>query len=376
MKQVVQEGANLRAAKGFSKLLAIIIILAVAGFGDVMYIVLMGSKFPAGPLLIMCYLGAFTSFLAVGYLLLGKSVVFRPGGQFLAAWVVFVAELLIIALNILLVFDASPGGVMAAWSFISPATPVLHMLGVALIYFLDPELKAKHDAMEMQEKVDKAEREVEFLTHTARIELRKRQVAHVSKALEEAVNSAESLAHIQQFGYKLNRELLRELTGMTDTVVTPLPDGSGNVAALPEPKESDTDEQAWLNQVNDRMASERARRLAQSEPSEAEQAGGWLGVAQKLHGFFSGGASEASERDLTRIPDEQLTEEEQVEKWRIIHEHGYDYLANVEQQDAAAARRHQEQMEAARQRAESAGSDGETDGGSSVARIRPKYPRQ
>lgn len=285
MKQVVQEGANIKAAKNLAKIAAICIILAVAGFGDVMYIVLMGSRFPAGPLLVMCYLGAFTSFLAVGYLLLGKSVVFRPGSQMIAAWAVFAAELLIIALNILLVFDTGSGGAMSAWSFFSPATPVLHMLGVALIYFLDPDLKAKHEAMEMQEKVEKADREVEFLTHEARVDLRKKQMAHLSKVLEEAVNSPESLHHIKQFGHKLNRELLRELTGMHDTVVTPetpaalpapgnVPAISHRATAVPEPKEAEMeDDEGWLDQVNDRMAAARAQRLTDEPETQGFGAG-------------------------------------------------------------------------------------------------------
>ena len=276
--QMKEDGANLRAAKGLTKIIAVVIILVVAAFGDVMYIQAMSGKFPSGgPLLIMCYIGAFTSFLAVMYLLLGKSLAFRPGGQMIGAWVVFVAELLLIALNILLVFSGHDDGLMAAWAYVSPATPVLHMLGVALLYFLDPDLALKHHAMEMQERMQKSEREVQELTHRAKIDLRKKQVEHVSKSLEEAVNSPASLAYIQQFGYKINMELLTELTGMSSAAFSsssPALPASGVAPALPAPTGEGRDEWAaneeYLNQVNDRIASERSRRM-QQEAAVPEQ---------------------------------------------------------------------------------------------------------
>jgi len=229
IKELTHDGAMAKAAKGFSKIVAVAIVLIVAGFGDVMYIQAMSGKFPdGGPLLLMCYIGAFTSFMAIGYLLLGKSMAFRPGAQMLMAWIVFVAELLIIAMNILLVFTPHPTGVMEAWAFIAPATPVLHMLGVALIYFMDPDLYDKHHAMEIKSDMDKAERNLEYVTFTARIGLRERQMQHVSKALEQAVNSPESLAYIKEYGYNLNRALLTELTGLNPgAVLSGMPSAPG-----------------------------------------------------------------------------------------------------------------------------------------------------
>jgi len=132
----MEESANHKAARKFAKILAVVIVLSVAAFGDIMYIMEMQKVFTSDPsLLLFCYLGAFTSFAAVGYLLLGKSVVFSPGGQMLAAWIVFAAELLIIALNIILVFDNTHTGFLGLWAFLSPATPVFHMVGVAMIFF-------------------------------------------------------------------------------------------------------------------------------------------------------------------------------------------------------------------------------------------------
>ena len=117
--KLIEESANRGAARNFAKILAVIIVLTVAAFGDIMYIMEMQRVFTNDQsLLIFCYLGAFTSFMAIGYLLLGKSVVFAPGAQMFAAWIVFGAELLIIALNIMLVFSEDHTGFMAMWAFI------------------------------------------------------------------------------------------------------------------------------------------------------------------------------------------------------------------------------------------------------------------
>ncbi|MFL5627817.1 MAG: hypothetical protein ACJ788_19730 [Ktedonobacteraceae bacterium] len=214
--KTLDETANRSAAKGFAKILAVIIILSVAAFGDIMYIVEMQRVFTNDPsLLLFCYLGAFTSFMAIGYLLLGKSVVFMPGAQMLAAWIVFTAELLIIALNIMLVFTKHPTGFMGAWAFISPATPVFHMLGVAMIYFLDPEMKEKHRDMELKSKMRQLDREHQFALAEARMAVKAKQVEYTVRELGTAVNSSETQSRISQHASKWNDDILTEMSGRT-----------------------------------------------------------------------------------------------------------------------------------------------------------------
>lgn len=212
--EILEETATGKATRVFSKILAVIIVLSVAAFGDIMYIVEMQKVFIDDPsLLLFCYLGAFTSFLAVSYLLLGKSAVFAPGGQMLCAWIVFGAELLIIALNIMLVFSPHATGFMQAWSYISPATPVFHMLGVALIFFLDPELKEKHKDLELASKLKRADREYEHAVALARVKLKKQQLAYTVRELGTAINSEESQRRISQHAHSMNDSLLTEMSG-------------------------------------------------------------------------------------------------------------------------------------------------------------------
>jgi hypothetical protein len=214
MKTQYEEGATGKAVRGFAKILAVIIVLSVAAFGDVMYIQEMSKIFTHDTsLMLFCYLGAMTSFMAVAYLLLGKSAVFAPGSQMLTAWIVFAAELLIIALNIILVFNSSHTGFLAAWAFLSPATPVLHMVGVALIFFLDPELKEKHRDMEMQSRLRELERKHHFAIAEARMAVKEKHLHYTVRELESAVNSEESQSRIAQHATSMNDSLLTEMSG-------------------------------------------------------------------------------------------------------------------------------------------------------------------
>ena len=211
--KTMEETANKSAAKGFAKILAVAIILGVAAFGDVMYILEMRKVFTGDPaLLIFCYLGAFTSFAAVGYLLLGKSVVFAPGAQMIMAWIAFIAEIIIVALNTMLIF-AGHTGFMSVWAFLSPASPVMHMVLVALLFFLDPELKEKHRDMELRSKMRQLEREHQFAMMEARMSVKKRHLEYTIRELESAVNSDESQARISQHATSMNDGLLTELSG-------------------------------------------------------------------------------------------------------------------------------------------------------------------
>ncbi len=212
--KIIEETATGKATRGFAKILAIFIILAVAIFGDVMYCIQMQKIFAGNNLLmVFAYIGAFTSVLSVGYLLLGKSAVFEPGGQMLASWIAFAVEMAIIALNIMIVFNHDKTGPMASWAMISPATPVIHMLLIGLVYFMDPELKERHRDKELQSKLKQADREYEHAVALARVEVKKQQLAYTVRELGNAINSDASQQRIAQHATNLNDSLLTEMSG-------------------------------------------------------------------------------------------------------------------------------------------------------------------
>lgn len=228
----LEENATERGMKWLGRVLAIITVLVVCGFGDVMYINLMQAKFPSGLLLVLCYAGAFTSLLAVIYMLIGKSVLFTPGPQMVVAWFVFGVELLLIALNIILVFQGgNAGGFLEVWDQLAPATPVINMAGVAILFFLDESQKMKHEDVELSWDMKRANRKHFKAMARARLKLQTKQLNFLVTELDRAVASPESLAAIQQTAIDLNEHLLGQLSGGR-TYARQLPAGAP-VPALP-----------------------------------------------------------------------------------------------------------------------------------------------
>ena len=214
MGMKLEETANQKAVRGFAKILAVVIVLAVVAFSDVAYIQHVQKIFAQnGLLLMLCYVGAFTSFLAMGYLLIGKSAVFAPGPQLLASWILVGVEIVISILNILLVFNEHPTGILTAWAAVSPATPVIVGTGVLLILFLDPELKEKHKDMEMASEIRQAHREHQIAVEKARLLVQKKHLEFTCRELQTAINSAESQKRISDHAKNMNDRLLTELSG-------------------------------------------------------------------------------------------------------------------------------------------------------------------
>jgi hypothetical protein len=212
------DGAN--AVKGLAKLIAVIVILAVSAFGDVMYIIEIQKLFAdKGILLVFCYVGGVAGFLSVCYLLIGKAAVFRPGGQMLASWMAFGAELIVISLNIMYVFTGATTGPLAAWGFLSPATPAIHMLLIAIVYYLDPELKVKHKKMELQAKIELAQDEYTYAIEMAKLKVMETQLGHLVEGLSAASNSGTTVEAMQAQADRINEQLLTEMGGRPTRVI-------------------------------------------------------------------------------------------------------------------------------------------------------------
>lgn len=234
----LEESATQHGMKQFGRILAIGVILIVAGFGDVMYLQLMSSHFPAGLLMTICYVGAFTSFLAIAYMLIGKSVLFTPGMQMIVAWFTFLVELALIGLNIILVFQsdgANSTGFLAAWLQLAPATPVINMAGVAILYFLDEEGKMRNEDVELAWDMKRAKRRFFKSTAKARLRLQNKQLNFLVTEMDRAVASPESMEAIRLTAIEMNQNLLGQLSGGRTYRVPALPAGSTVDANPPTP---------------------------------------------------------------------------------------------------------------------------------------------
>lgn len=263
----LEESASERGMKWLGRVLAVIIILVVSALGDVMYITLMTNKFPAGLLLIICYAGALTGFLCVVYMLIGKSVLFTPGPQMVVAWLVFSLELLMTALNLILVFQGDgTGGFLEVWGQLAPATPVINMAGVAVLFFLDESQKMKHEDVEMEWDMKRANRRHIKAMARARLKLQTKQLSFLVTELDRAVCSPESLSAIQQTAIDLNTALLGQLSGgRAYRAPLALPAPAQNASALPSGQTVESDNQPAPAPVVDSVPCERCNnRVARS----------------------------------------------------------------------------------------------------------------
>lgn len=210
-----QPTATQGALKGLANLIAVVVIMGVTGLGDIMYLQLMISHFPVGLLLVFCYVGAFASFLAMGYLLIGKTNVFRPGGQMIAAWVLLFVELIMAALNMILVFTGTnhTTGFLSIWLDVAPATPVAVMFGVVIVFFLDPNLQRKHEDMETEDRIHAQEREFILLQAEADMKIRKETLKLTEQFLIEELQHPDNLDVVRGNAARMFAQMMSGFTG-------------------------------------------------------------------------------------------------------------------------------------------------------------------
>ncbi len=262
------EGANVKAVRALMIGLAALVVLAVSGYGTVIYIQLMGKVFPTGPLLIACYIGAAANFLLMLVLLVGKFAWFRPGAHEVASWIVTGVELGVTILNMMLAFQLASGqvltSVMAAWYYLAPVSPVFSMMGAIALIMTSTELRTKHRAMELQEQKDQAEREFDLAMHEAEMEVKYKYVGFIKAKLQTELNAPERHEEMEDHAAMLVSDVLSGISGLQSV---PRLKGPGKmVPSLPPGRLSEDGEMEeddlWLARVNQRIEAERERRLA------------------------------------------------------------------------------------------------------------------
>ena len=270
------EGANVKALRTLMIGLAALVVLAVSGYGTVIYIQLMGKVFPTGPLLIACYIGAAANFLLMLVLLVGKFAWFRPGAHEVASWIVTGVELGVTILNMMLAFQLASGqaltSVMAAWYYLAPVSPVFSMVGAIALIMTSTELRTKHRAMELEEQKDQAEREFALAMHQAEMEVKHKYVGFIKAKLQAELNAPERHVEMADHAALLVSDVLSGISGVQS--VPRLKGPEHTVSALSPGRLSEDGEmegeERWLAQVNERIEAERQRRLAREAAMRQE----------------------------------------------------------------------------------------------------------
>ena len=286
VRQVFTEGANTKALRGLLIGLAALVVLAVSGYGTVIYIQLMGKVFPSGPLLMACYMGAAANVLLMLVLLVGKFVWFRPGAHEVASWIVTGVELLVCILNMMLAYELASGqaltSIMQAWYYLAPVSPVFSMVGAITLIMTSTELRKRHRDMELQEQKDQSEREFELAMHRAEMDVKHQYLGFVTTKLTSELNAPERQVEMADHAALMVSEVLSGISGLQSVprlrgpqlpnanTIDPGSASSGSFSTSGSLAGDD-----WLSQVNERIARERAERLAYSASvgDEDEQGG-------------------------------------------------------------------------------------------------------
>jgi hypothetical protein len=123
-------------------------------YGDIQFLQVMDKAFPNdGILRALAMAGAVMTAVSALTLPLALHWWFSPGLQFLWGIAFWVLDILALGLNAILAYQIAVGKVdpmLATWQMISPATPLLAVVGWGLAFLLDPSHKERHAIAEMQ----------------------------------------------------------------------------------------------------------------------------------------------------------------------------------------------------------------------------------
>ncbi len=219
MKQL-KLSLNQQAFARLAQVLVGLIIVAIVGYSEVMFLQIMAKAFPDGFFKIVAIMGGVATGLSVLTLLISKAYWFRPGGQTVAAWLFTAVEVLVLMLNVLLSFALAQtldpsmlDPFMASWYTLCPSSPLVALVGWILIIQLDRSQQERHEELELEAEMQQAEREHRRAVHEAKMKLKRDFLQSQSTYLQHEVDSDEMQRAIQHGARVLAMEELSSLIG-------------------------------------------------------------------------------------------------------------------------------------------------------------------
>lgn len=145
---------NEKALKFVAIALAALTYAGAVIYGDVQFLQVMDRAFPNdGVMRALAMAGAVMTAVSALTLPLALHWWFAPGLQFLWGIAFWVLDILALGLNAILAYELAIGRVdpmLATWQMLSPATPLLAVIGWGISFLLDPSQKERHAISEMQ----------------------------------------------------------------------------------------------------------------------------------------------------------------------------------------------------------------------------------
>jgi hypothetical protein len=226
-----QPTANKAAIVGVVKFFAALIIIGGIVYSEILFLGIVSSLFPSGPMMIGAMLGAVTTGISILVLCLGKSHWFRPGTQLIVAWVFTGIEIAVLIMNDILAYQIHQGGVldeyMASWRLFCVAAPVISIVGWVLIFYFDPQRSITHKRMEMEDNQSRSKIDFETMMHQKVMQFQYRSVDMVSSQMEAQI--AKKLGPVVE--QAASQQLARIASQLTGSHISPTELGSSQISA-------------------------------------------------------------------------------------------------------------------------------------------------
>lgn len=237
--------ATQQSIKGVAILFAILVIVGVVGYSEVMFLQVISSAFPDGILKVVAMIGGVATGLSVLTLLLAKAYWFRPGHQLTWSWIFTGVEVVILTLNVLLSFGLSsgplkPGDWLLTWYTLCPSSPLFALVGWTVLIMMDHSQRERHDYMEMEDEQRASMLDHERAVHGATMDLRGEMLKNEVHYFKEHMKSPEVQASMKTIAQDV---VLRELSSFAGRYIAgmqqqqSLPAIGHRPAALPQPGE-------------------------------------------------------------------------------------------------------------------------------------------
>lgn len=225
LKRVKEMSENQSAGVGWLKFLAFVIILAVVVYSEYMFLSIIGIALPQGNNRFLAIVGAVATGMSVIVLLGAKLFWVTPGSQFIWSWAFMGLELGVMTMNDILGYALHLGPVDATlswWQSVTPASPLIALLGWILMLFFDATQREKQKDMELVAKKQKKEREYLQAAHESEMDLRTDHLNMVTEQLRDAIKSQEAQARIKNHAARMVDRVLTDVSGIVAGDYTPI----------------------------------------------------------------------------------------------------------------------------------------------------------
>jgi hypothetical protein len=143
-----------RTEKALKQLAVAMAALTYAGaviYGDVMFLQVMNHVFPTdGVLRVLAMAGTVMTAASAIALPVAMHWWFAPGLQTVWGVLFWLLDIAVLGLNSILAYQVMNGLPTTAWQILSPATPILAVVGWGVAFLLDPSQQRRHAIAEMQ----------------------------------------------------------------------------------------------------------------------------------------------------------------------------------------------------------------------------------